>query len=120
MSARGLAMPGPGDEIAPAAPRDAVVLGPLGFYDTLADDSWRRLGATGRFERRRAYQAVSAALALAHQQGAPADRIVALDAARQRIVAEHRATLRWRRSQERRRRLVRVLLIGSEDNAWPW
>jgi hypothetical protein len=95
------------------APRDAVALGPLGFYDTLPERDWVRLGAVGRCERRRAYQTVAAALALARQQERPAAAIDRLEAARCRLVAEHRATLRWRRRQEQRRKLVR-LLIGGE------
>ena len=126
MSARGLAMPRLGEasgvaraglDPTPAAPRDAVALGPLGFYDTVPERDWVRLGRTGCYERRRAYQSMTASLALARQQERPAATIERLDAARRRIVAEHRATLRWRRRQERRRALVRALVL--EDGAWP-
>jgi hypothetical protein len=118
MSARAMRMPAPGHDALPdTPPRDAVVLGPLGFYDTLPERDWIRLGATGRYERRRAYQSAVAALELAKQQERPAEIILRLDHARRRIVAEHRATLRWRRRQERRRHLVRTLL--GEHGPWP-
>ncbi|HVO16275.1 MAG TPA: hypothetical protein VMV26_13735 [Alphaproteobacteria bacterium] len=94
-------------------PRDAVALGPLGFYDTLPERDWIRLGAVGRCERRRAYETVVAALTLARQQERPAAAITRLEQARRRLVAEHRATLRWRRRQEQRRRLARILLGGE-------
>ena len=96
-----------------APPRDVVVLGPLGFYDTLAEGDWIRLGAVGSCERRRAYQTVIAALDLARQQERPPSAIARLEEARRRLVAEHRATLRWRRRQDQRRRLVRLLLEGG-------
>jgi hypothetical protein len=112
MSAHRLAMP--------EALRDAaIVLGPLGFYDTMAERDWVRLGATGRYERRRAYQTAVAALALARQQGRPAATIERLETARRRVVAEHRATLRWRRRQDRRRRIVKALLSAPEVSPWP-
>jgi hypothetical protein len=117
MSARAMRMPAPGRDALPDAPQDAVVLGPLGFYDTMAERDWIRLGATGCYERRRAYQSVVAALELARQQERPARIVARLEAARRRIVAEHRATLRWRRRQERRRRLVHALL--GEAGPWP-
>ena len=63
MSARIAAMPAPDSAAPPRPPRDAVLLGPLGFYDTMGEAEWRRLGATGMLERRRAWQAVAAALA---------------------------------------------------------
>jgi hypothetical protein len=106
----------PGKDFAPTLPRDAVALGPLGFYDTLPERDWARLGETGRYERRRTYQSVMASLALARPQERPAAVIERLEAARRRIVAEHRATLRWRRRQARRRALVRAIV--SEDGAW--
>jgi hypothetical protein len=112
MSARRLVMP----ETLHAS---TIVLGPLGFYDTMAERDWIRLGATGRYERRRAYQTAAAALALARQQDRPAATIERLEAARRRIVAEHRATLRWRRRQDRRRHLVQALLSDAGGNPWP-
>jgi hypothetical protein len=56
---------------------------------------------------------VVAALTLARQQERPAAAITRLEQARRRLVAEHRATLRWRRRQEQRRRLARILLGGE-------
>ena len=110
-------MPAPGQD--PTAPRDALLLGPLGFYDTLPEHDWVRLGAVGCYERRRAYQTVVAALDLARQQERPAECIARLEAARRRIVAEHRATLRWRRRQERRRRILSTLLSEPGSDPWP-
>ncbi|HEX7007621.1 MAG TPA: hypothetical protein VF274_10800 [Alphaproteobacteria bacterium] len=119
MSARRRIVPTTDSLTPPRPPQESIALGRLGFYDTLAEREWVRLGAAGRHERRRAYQAVAAALALARQQERPRGTLERLEATRRGIVAEHRATLRWRRRQERRRQLVRALLFDRGSAPWP-
>jgi hypothetical protein len=79
----------------------------LGFYDTLAEHEWKRLGQEGAYARRQQYQTIKASVDALKQQGLVHPKIIeGMELELREIVRRHREILRWRQRTNKRRAMV--------------